>query len=83
MIRIWKREDAPMQFRALFKPDGTQDWLAVVSRELLAAEFEEFLNSRPGHLVIAGKQRLDEGHFIYAVRRKLFSPHIAVVKIGT
>ena len=58
MIRIWKREEAPEQFRAFCKSEGIQDWLALVSADLLAMEFEEFLNSRPEHVVIAGKQRL-------------------------
>ncbi len=71
MIRIWKREEAPKKFRALCKSDGVQDWLALVSAELLAVEFEEFLNSRPDQIVIAGKQRLGEKHFIYAMRREV------------
>jgi len=71
MIRIWKSEEAPKEFREHCKTEGIQGWLALVSAELLAVEFEEFLNSRPDQIVIAGKQRLGEKHFIYSMRKEV------------
>ena len=71
MIRIWKSQEAPEKFRALYKPEETQDWLALVSAEVLAVEFEEFLNLRPDHMVIANKRRLGESHFIYLMREEI------------